>query len=264
MIRKNIGWFIKGFALVAILLLVAFAIYGTQQSVAQISGNENQAESIANDAFNTEFQGIAASESVTGDDAGPNVQLGGESVVLDDNPGTVVTTSTYEESVIGNSNVAIEIMAPDAFGTEGSIQSTPYSVVIPAADFSNDGLRPTNVFFSFSEGAWNGYDTVTCMMAPAYLPHGVTIAEFWGTFNDTDATKRGEMRLYRKYNYSLAASEQMASVDSGTAYAGGYSNPGDTTIASPVVDSPNYSYFVGGCLEANTIEFVSVRIYYWP
>ena len=261
--KLKIGWFLKGFALVGILLLLSFAVYGVGQSLAQSEGNTNPTGEVVNDALNTETGGLIAAASPGEEDNGPNVQDGGESLLLDDNPGTVFDDAPAYDTSQPTSNIASEVVESDVFGIE-SINATPYAVVIPAADFSNDGVDPTGPFFSFAEGAWNGHLSSTCMMAPAYLPNGVTIAEFWGTFGDTDASYTGEMRLFRKFNYSTAVSEQMASVSSGYAFSGGLINPGDTTIDYPVVDSPNYSYFVGGCLGSSLIEFVGVRIYYWP
>jgi hypothetical protein len=255
--RKSVSYFIKGFGFAALMLLLAAGGYGVQTVLAQTGGN--QTSGTTNDAWNTEQSGVQVSGGENAE--GPNVQVGGESVLLNDNPGTVFVQPSTQN--LPENNIAPNLIAPDAFGTE-NIAATPYGVVIPAADFTNDGLNPNDPFFSFSEGAWNGHINWPCMMAPAYLPNGVTIAEFWGTFDDTSDTAQGEMRLYRHYNYSATTSDLMASIGSGYAFNGGFSNPGDTSIDYPVVDYPNYSYFVGGCMDSDLVEFIGVRIYYWP
>ena len=265
--RKGTRAFLKGFSFAGILILVAFGIYGVQSVFAQASGNENiyAGQEVANDAVNTENTFASIVQSVGEFVAGPNTQ-GGEDDSFEgsDNPNPA-SVDAAAPVILGTTNNDIEVVdGSETYGIE-AVDATPYYLVIPAADFINDGYNPTAAYYTFATGMWSPTtSTSVCMMAPAYLPEEVTIAELWGTFSDTDVTYQGSMALYRKSNYSTESSQQMAYISTGTTYVSGYINPGDTTVDYAVVDSPTYSYFVAGCLGSLNIDFVGVRIYYWP
>ena len=135
--------------------------------------------------------------------------------------------------------------------------------VLPVADFRSDGLNPDGFFFSFTGGNIYGKnESGTCLMAPVYLPHGVTITDLYATVIDNDAAVYISIRLFRLDNYDGTVVEI-----GNTATSTEYINPNlvtiyDDTILNPDVSYPTYSYYVGTCINDSDIHLYSVRIYY--
>jgi hypothetical protein len=143
---------------------------------------------------------------------------------------------------------------------EASVYGSP--LVIPAADFRSDGLDPDSSFFFFSGGYLYGEHSDTCLMAPVYLPDGATIEEVYASVYDNDSNSGVNLwlKLYRVNNYSgssniLAAMETASESTNLQVIA-------DTSINYPTIVHPDYSYYLGVCLESANIRLYSVRIYY--
>ena len=162
-----------------------------------------------------------------------------------------------QEEPAGVSPTLPEEAAPEAYQSP---------LVIPAADFTSDGSnQPGDFFFSFPGGYLLGTDTVTttCLQAPAYLPQGATVTGLFVSVLDNTDTGNIFLNLYRVDNFNAAANVvRMAEVV--TSDVG--SNPAivtinDQTIVSPGVLYPNFSYYLGTCLDAN-VRLYAARIYY--
>jgi len=153
-------------------------------------------------------------------------------------------------------------------GPKGELEGTsrltdPGVLVIPGADFRNDGFDPDGYFFTFSGGYFHPKSAAICMMAPAYLPHGATITAFWATAYDNTATGAIQyLSLFRLDNYS-GTTTTLASVSTTNAYVNSsLFTIGDSTIANPLVLFPDYSYYVAGCLSEYSSRIYNIRIYY--
>lgn len=144
-----------------------------------------------------------------------------------------------------------------------AIESYQSPLVIPAADFRDDGADPDSFFFWFAGGYAEGNSSnYGCMMAPAYLPHGAIVAEMWVSLYDNDTTHSIYVTLWRVDNYDGTA-EVMAEVTTTDAYAyDGITVLSDNTINGPIVEYPGYSYYATSCLRSSSIRLYSVRVYY--
>jgi hypothetical protein len=142
---------------------------------------------------------------------------------------------------------------PQAFTTGGPL-------VIPAAAFRSDGLRPGGYTFWFPFGYMQG-STGDCVMAPAYLPQGAVIFEMFASVYDNDAANNVTVNL-RRLNRDTGAVDLIGSLNTtGTSTA--IQTPYDSTIMNPVVSYPYYAYYVSTCLETSNTRLYSVRIWYY-
>jgi hypothetical protein len=157
------------------------------------------------------------------------------------------------------------MLAADMQAEAANINATTPVLVIPGADFRSDGVDPDGFFFSFFGGYLVGEDDVasnTCLMAPVYLPDGVTISDYYATIVDNSTTLKIWLGLYRLDNYTgevvqigyAETTADYASPNLVTIY--------DYTISDPLVTYPSFSYYVGTCIEDSDIHLYSVRIYY--
>jgi hypothetical protein len=151
--------------------------------------------------------------------------------------------------------------APAAGGTHliGTCYSSP--LVIPAAAFSSDGWDPGSMFFDFGGGYVTGNSANDgCCKAPAYLPNGATITSMYVTLYDNDPSAMAWVDLWRVHN-TTGVTDWMATVES----SGTSTNIqvlSDSSIDEPLVDYPNYSYYVTSCLDSSLTRIYSVRIYF--
>lgn len=134
--------------------------------------------------------------------------------------------------------------------------------VVPAAAFSTNGndadSQTFNVFFGSVSGTGVGGG---CIQAPAYLPHGATVTSVWASVVDNDASHDIHITLYRRANGNLYDVADMASLQS-SGQSASMATPSDTTISSPQVRYPEYSYYITTCLPTAQTSLYSVRIYY--
>jgi hypothetical protein len=115
------------------------------------------------------------------------------------------------------------------------------------------------MFFSFWGGFLQGGNINTCMKAPVYLPRGAKLIDMWASVYDNDAAASTWIRLYRVDNYTGVVDEM--SYVSTTGAADYIQTPWDW-IDYPMVTYPQYSYYLGACLESSATRLYSVRIYY--
>jgi hypothetical protein len=132
-------------------------------------------------------------------------------------------------------------------------------LVIPGAAFSSDGYDPPSMFFSFWGGYLQGGSINTCTKAPVYLPKGAKLIDMWTSVYDNDAAASMWIRLYRVDTYTGVV-DVMAYV--ATSGAADYIQTPWDWIEYPMVQYPQYSYYVGTCLESAATRLYSVRIYY--
>ncbi|MBN1669148.1 MAG: hypothetical protein JW862_18785 [Anaerolineales bacterium] len=152
--------------------------------------------------------------------------------------------------------------APGLANRATSPSGTP--LVVPAAEFGSNGFFPESVQFVFTTGTWQGTDSVGdgCLMAPAYLPNGVTVTGLQVTFVDDDATNSIVFDLYR-INSGSGLVEKMATLDSSAFPASpDFVVHATTTISSPVISYPNYAYYLSTCLPSLETRLAGMQVYY--
>ncbi len=170
-----------------------------------------------------------------------------------------------DQAVNGSQNALIESggMKPDS--AQGlDVAGAPFlsPLVIPAADFRNDGGSPNGYYFPFTGGYIESQLGTVFMMAPAYLPQGATVTQMSVTFYDNPLVlvSRPWVALYRADNFSGVV-DTMGSVTT-TATSTSNQTISDTTILFPIVAYPTYSYYVGTGLFNSAQRIYSVRLYY--
>ncbi len=239
-------WFLRGFMLClgALVLVSSFALT-----------RSGQAQGIDNPNRNTPRDAPAQQTGGPLTDI-PQVAQGGPAV-----QGELPTNEEWMASHSLEMKPASQPQLLEGQATINAGGSLP-PLTIPAADFRTDGGNPDGYYFLFAGGYLRGLDTEgACMQAPVYLPNGVTVTEFWMSAIDNYNGYDLYVALNRVSNASGTPSEEMAAVNT----YGNYTyvqNPGDTTIAYPVVDYPYYSYFLSMCLQYQTIKLYSLRVYY--
>ena len=287
MTRKTAKWFALGFSL-TVMLLLAIMNVGPMFVSAQEGGNSNAeayqggqapassrtddllgrssipllGEAAASDAgTNNAAMAVAAPSALRSDDP-----RGRNEVPLADFKvsGSNETATESLESSSGGI-VSAEVEAERHSSIQGPTLAGPSSpLVIPGADFRSDGLFPENIFFSFAGGYLRG-DSVNindCVMAPAYLPNGVTVSDIYASVYDNDVNYRIFVNLYRVDNYagSVDLMASMATTPPGALDA--IQVISDYPVDFPLVSYPSFSYYVGSCVESSAIRLYSVRIYY--
>ena len=261
MIQKNvIQWFAKGF--LATILILLIIIY-PQAVQTQETGNSNapfsEVSNSAEQADEVEMNNLALENEVDVTAVGPT----------DDPQGRVFIP--LEETPINDSNIDaqegvsstdVPLSSAEAIEREKSLLETYTSpLVIPAADFADDGGNPDSSFFSFGSGYIIGNSqNYGCVMAPAYLPNNVTVTDMFATVYDNDATFNLTVSLRRLDNFTgvtdvMASGATLGDFD-------GIQVVSDFTIDEPLIAYPDYSYYVTTCALSSTIRFYSIRLYY--
>jgi hypothetical protein len=137
-------------------------------------------------------------------------------------------------------------------------------LVIPAADFRDDGFAPDSQRFYFHLGYQQGVTAPAygCMMAPAYLPNEVHLTELFASVWDNDANpdEDVEIKLWRVSNFDGAVDEMAQASTSGAQE--GIVVINDITIGFPDTLYPEYAYYVTTCLTSPDLRLYSVRLYY--
>ena len=157
------------------------------------------------------------------------------------------------------------VLAMDMQAELENINAVSSVYVLPVADFRSDGVDPDGFFFHFGGGNIYGKSDAsgaTCLMAPVYLPHGVTITDVYATVVDDSTDLYIWLRLFRLDNYSgqvLEVAYMATTVEQASSYL---TTIYDATITNPDVEYPTYSYYIGGCIPGAAIKLYSVRIYY--
>ncbi len=134
-------------------------------------------------------------------------------------------------------------------------------LVIPAADFAADGFAPDTMFFSFGGGYVQGdAGAYGCVMAPAYLPQGVTVTDMFVSVYDNDGTNNITVDLRRVDNFS--GTQAAMATASTTGNFAGVQTVSDASIVNPLIAYPDFSYYVTTCLFSGNTRLYSVRLYY--
>jgi hypothetical protein len=267
--KHYIGWFLKGFALVAILVILAYAICLANPALAQRITNPNAdgGSGVSSQTGSTDNPaGEIAQPGVSGI-VGPNNQnhISGQGIIgMTDDPLGRTQIPLAKVDIHETNNIEIgEASSSFAIHLESAAIASSSPLVIPAADFRSDGFDPDSPFFSFYGGYQAGGNINTCLMAPAYLPNGATVYDIYASIVDNDAAANIWINLFRVDNYDGSV-DVMAQMWTEDAYASSsIISLEDYPIDNPLVEYPTYSYYVGGCMTSSSINLYSVRIWYY-
>ncbi len=159
--------------------------------------------------------------------------------------------------------VASQPMEQPAESPQSPAISATYLVeVIPAAAFRDNGSFG-GYFFPFAGGYLQGSPGQVCLMAPVYLPNYAMIDIMYASVYDHDAAANLYVDLYRVNNYTGTRNYMGGIVTTDV-----YSSPNlevfyDDTINWPSVFYPDYTYYLGTCLDSPLNWLFSVRIWYY-
>jgi hypothetical protein len=246
--KDSLVWFARGFAGMALIALLAAPLVLPNHGWAQATGSLGK-------------QVIAVTPNPL--EMGADDGLLGPTIRLDvKDPG--YNTSTLAEPVNaqepGSDQPGGGGLAPASSGNYSS------PLVIPAADFSSTGANPGNTFFFFGNelNPNGGYVRGTasgegCLKAPAYLPGGALVDEFYAYVYDNVITYTVSVGLNRVY-LPTGAYDLMASVAT-TGMTDTIQYLGDVTV-SPNEVSNLYSYYVTTCLNGDKTRLYAARIFY--
>jgi hypothetical protein len=142
------------------------------------------------------------------------------------------------------------------------VQASPLRIlVIPAADFRDDGLIPDSHYFPFLGGYQQGTDAhYGCVMAPAYLPNRVELAGLYASVYDNAVNDNMLIQL-RRLNNLDGTVDLMAQTSTEGAH------PAVVIISNLEIEHasilyPDYSYYVTTCLVSPDSRLYSVRLYF--
>ena len=157
---------------------------------------------------------------------------------------------------------------------EPAAASSESSVLVPAADFNDDGGATQDYIYDDMGGYTYPYsDTRICMQAPVYLPAGATVTEFGGyVLDDTNLARVDPVELWRvKYLEGTAfdaGSQRMASTNTtDTGKVNTVQWISDTSIDHGLVDTATYSYYAFVCIDGdhgNSLRLYAVEALYTP
>jgi len=176
-------------------------------------------------------------------------------------PVTVQNPPDSNVDITSNAVEGVDLVFGDEAATrEEETRSYSSPLVIPGADFSSDGKKPDSYFFSFYGGRIEGGDGAY-LMAPVYLPHGVTVSSMYVSYIDNNPAYGLSVKLFRVDNYdgtvNIMASFSTTDEPEDPSICIG----ADPSIDFPKVAYPRYSYYVGTGLPTDT-RLYSVRLYY--
>lgn len=278
------NWFLRGFILTFIVVLLAALAIPTLLGRAQEGGEPNNlGENVSNSsgaANQTDDPlGRAAVPLADDGDPGPNnllVETGASTSGRTDDPQGRVLIPFAD-----GANLPLDNTLDDTFTTGGTFDAeaneanikreaeTPNTItsdytsplVIPAADFAADGANPDSMFFPFGGGYFQGdAENYGCLVAPVYLPQGVTVTDMFVTTYDNDGSFNATFNLRRADNFAGGATTMASAATTGS--FAGVQVVSDASIDDPLVLYPDYSYYVTTCLLSGSIRLYSVRLYY--
>ncbi len=238
--RDTLVWFARGFAVTALALLLVAALVVPAAGWAQGGGNNTSPQTLPG---------------------------GSQPPWRTDDPLGRAPSQAPDVPPVPNDQWTAGLLADSAPAglAEGSglapqaVYGSP--LVIPAADFRADGVHAESARYTFSTGSWEGNaQGYGCLMAPAYLPAGASVYQFWASVVDNDPDVNMEVTLHRVDNYTGAHVTMAYLVTSGVNAA--IQSLSDFSIDNPVVSYPTYSYYATTCLYRANVELYSVRIWY--
>jgi hypothetical protein len=142
-------------------------------------------------------------------------------------------------------------MAREAALLKEASQQYTSPLVIPAADFTDDGFDPDSVFFSFGGGYFTGdADAYGCLIAPAYLPQGATVTAMFVSVYDNDAARNITVTFRRVDNFT-GSGTSLASTSTSGSFAG-IQTIATSSITDPVILYPDNSYYLTTCLGSSS------------
>jgi hypothetical protein len=145
-------------------------------------------------------------------------------------------------------------------------------VIVQASEFRSNELNPDTLRFSAFGGYFQGTGASVndgCLVAPVYLPNGVTLTKMESTVYDNTSAYDNDVRLYRATDVQLGG-ELIGSTT--TADSPGF-NPDPSMIrvvespiagsaGSIVVDTTSDSFFLETCLNDSNIRLYRVKIFF--
>ena len=135
-------------------------------------------------------------------------------------------------------------------------------LVIPAAAFATNGDSPSSTNMIWYEGYIAGTALAGgCIQAPVYLPDNTEITSFYISYIDEDGGQDFTVWLTRTTNTSVAAFLDLATAST-TGSSPDVRTAWDTSIQEPIVQLPEYSYYVSTCLPSASTKLISARIYF--
>ncbi len=139
---------------------------------------------------------------------------------------------------------------------------------IPGAGFNSAGHHDADVyFFSFGHGRIEGDADALhfgCIMAPATLPDGYVLYQFYASLYDNDPADYVWMDFWRLQNYT-GVTEKIGRIVT-TSDGSGVQSIGEKDIpaAFQEIDALNYSYYAVTCLGNDSQGVYSARFWYRP
>ena len=168
--------------------------------------------------------------------------------------------SPNEEVVVGTG----ELLNGEEFieGTlPNGVQNYTSPLVISAADFRSDGGVPNSSMFWFLQGSIEGNANGNgCIMAPVYLPNNAEVYQMWASMVDNEASYTTYVDFRRVDNYT-GAMTTLAHVET-TVDSPSVVNIGDNTITEPVIQYPDFSYYITTCVSNPLNKILSVRFWF--
>jgi len=188
-------------------------------------------------------------------DAGEQITTEGET-----NIEILTGTNPNEEMVVGTD----ELLNGEEFieGTlPNGVQNYTSPLVISAADFRSDGGVPNSSMFWFLQGSIEGNANGNgCIMAPVYLPNNAEVYQMWASMVDNEASYTTYVDFRRVDNYT-GAMTTLAHVET-TVDSPSVVNIGDNTITEPVIQYPDFSYYITTCVSNPLNKILSVRFWF--
>jgi hypothetical protein len=236
--RATLKWFVRGFGLTLLVVVAAVMVIRPPLGRAQ-EGQGNL--TFSHPAGTQGADGSVWTAVPLADDSAP------------------VSNLDAGKSESGTATLSSE----EAAELEAQIELQSSPLVIPAADFRDDGFAPSSQFFWFPGGYQQG--TVAdygCMMAPAYLPNGVRLDELFASVYDNTDARDITIDFWRVNNFDGAVDLMGQASTEGMQSGEGIIVISDLSIDFPNTLYPDYSYYVTTCVQVPEIRLYSVRLYY--
>lgn len=136
-------------------------------------------------------------------------------------------------------------------------------IIIPAAAFTSDGNIPDSSFMYFYGGYIRGAATgYGCVEAPVYFPTPAMVVDLFASVYDNDPVSGLTITLRRVDNFSGTTAILAEASTSTTGASTNILVLNDYTIEFPIINYPQYAYYLTTCLTSANMRLYSVRLYY--
>ena len=241
--KQTFQWFLRGFAVTAMLIIVAMFLVQPIWGQSGTRGNQEADTAVADSNNN----------------------------LTDDPQGRLFVPLQDEEAPISNIEAHTEAVRAQAGASDSgetavranNAVNNGYSspLVVPAADFRSDGDDPATTLLSFSGGYIAGTLSGSgCVIAPAYLPKDAVINTLQISAYDTDGSNQVAVSLRRVDNYSGAVTLLATASTSGSDAS--IVTPSVAVTANNTVAYPTYAYYLTTCLQTESLRLYAVSISY--